>query len=96
VRSLSRWLFGSASAALISAVVLMAIGIFSLLGMQFEASWHELAHANRVSLLAGIDRVVYQAAGAIRVGRGAAQVTLLAEDDPRADLAANFAAVDHV
>ncbi|MGD0434472.1 MAG: hypothetical protein ABSA58_25610, partial [Acetobacteraceae bacterium] len=94
MRSLSRWLFGSASAALISAVVLMAIGIFSLLGMQFEASWHELAHANRVSLLAGIDRVVYQAAGAIRVGRGAAQVTLLAEDDPRADLAANFAAVD--
>jgi methyl-accepting chemotaxis protein len=44
--------------------------------------------------LAAADRVIYETTGAIRIDRGAAQTNLLAEDDPRAGLAALFAASD--
>ncbi len=87
-------LFGSASAVLISVVLVMAVGIFGLLGMQLQASWQQLVHANRLSTLAAGDRSIYQTSGAIRVGRGAIQATLLAEDDPRPALTAAFAAAD--
>ncbi len=89
-----RRLFGSASAILISIVVMMAIGLFVLLGHQFRASWQELAHANRLSELAAADGHIYKVTGAIRVSRGAAQTELLAEADPRPTLAANFATID--
>jgi len=87
-------LFGSASAILVSVVVVMAIAVFVLLGMQFEVSWQELVHADRVSLLAAADRLVYQTANPIRLGRAATQIALLNEDDPHASLAAIFADSD--
>src|ERR1700722_19900892 len=94
LRSVFRRLSGSASAVLIAVLVLMASGTVYLLGTQFQASWQELTHANRVSLLAVADRVIFQAAGAIRVGRGTGQATLMAEDDPRAAITAIFADTD--
>jgi methyl-accepting chemotaxis protein len=87
-------LFGSASAVLISVVLVMAVGIFVLLGMQFQEAWQQLSHANRLSQLAAADRIIYQMSGVIRVGRGGIQTSLLAEDDPRPGLAAAFATND--
>ncbi|HEY1936104.1 MAG TPA: methyl-accepting chemotaxis protein [Acetobacteraceae bacterium] len=94
MRSVFRLLFGSASAVLISVVVVMAIGIFSLLGMQFQASWRELVHANRLSRLAAADSIIYHVTGAIRIGRGTLQADLLAEEDPRPTLNDIFATGD--
>ena len=94
MRSVIRRLFDSASAVLVSVLVMMAIGIFGLLVWQFHASWQALDHANRVSALAAADRLVYQTAGSVRAGRGIARTMLLAEDDPRATLTSIFAAAD--
>jgi methyl-accepting chemotaxis protein len=94
LQSVFRRLSGSASAVLIAVLVVMASGTVYLLGTQFQASWQELSHANRVSLLAAADRVIFQAAGTIRVGRGTGQATLLAEDDPRPSVTAIFANMD--
>src|ERR1700733_4138714 len=94
MRAVRHLLFGSASAVLISIVIMMAIGIFVLLGMQFEGSWQQLAHADRISVLAAADRAIYETTGGIRVDRGTIQANLLAEDDPRAGIAARFATGD--
>jgi hypothetical protein len=94
MRSIFHRLFGSASAVLISVLAVMAIGIFVLLVMQFRESWQELAHANRISVLAAADRVIYEVTGAIRVGRGTTQTMLLAEDDPRAVVSRVFVSTD--
>ncbi len=77
-------LFGSASAILVAVLIVMAAAIFVLLGMQFRVSWLELDHADHVARLADADRVIYQAADALRSGRGQMQSILLAQDDPRA------------
>ena len=92
--SVFRRLFGSASAILIAVLVVMATGTFSLLGLQFHASWQDLVHADHVSVLAASDRVIYEAAEIVRVGRGQLQSALLAQDDPRSSMAATFAKTD--
>jgi hypothetical protein len=56
LRALLHRLFGSASAILILVVLVMAVGIFGLLGMQFQAAWQQLSHANHLSRLAAADR----------------------------------------
>lgn len=89
-----RRLLGSASAILIVVLIVMGTGILALLGLQFNASWGELVHANRVSLLAASDRLIYEAADIIRTGRGQVQSALLAQDDPQAAVAAIFARTD--
>jgi methyl-accepting chemotaxis protein len=94
VGSIFRRLNGSASAILIAVLIVMAIGTFSLLGLQFYASWQDLIHANRVSVLAAADRVIYEAAEIVRVSRGQVQSRLLAEDGPQASMAATFARTD--
>jgi methyl-accepting chemotaxis protein len=94
VGSLFRRLSTSASAVLITVLVVMASGTFSLLGLQFRSSWRDLTHANRVSLLAASDRVIYEAADLIRTARGQVQSTLLAQDEPRAAVSGLFASTD--
>jgi methyl-accepting chemotaxis protein len=94
LRSVLHRLFGSASAILISVVIMMAIGIFILLGMQFQASWRQLAHADRISVLAAADHQIFEVTSSIRVDRGTLQTGLLAEDDPHALLTMTFAAGD--
>ena len=92
--SIFRRLNGSASAILIAILVVMATGTFSLMGLQFCASWQDLIHANRVSVLAAADRVIYEAAEIVRVSRGQVQSRLLAEEDPQASITATFARTD--
>ena len=94
MRSVFRWLFGSASAILILVVVVLAIGIFVLLGMRFQDAWQELAHADRISRLAAADRLIYEATGAIRVGRGTFLAQLLAEENPQSAATSLFNATD--
>ncbi|MGD0432028.1 MAG: methyl-accepting chemotaxis protein [Acetobacteraceae bacterium] len=94
MRSPFQRLFGSANAILIAVLVMMGGGVFALLALQFSAAWQELSRANRFSLLATADRVIFQAADAARAGRGQVQFMVLSEDDPRASLAAIFAASD--
>ena len=94
LRSPFKRLFGSANAVLVAVLVMMGGGIFALLTLQFSAAWQELSHANRVSLLAAADRVIFQAADAARLGRGQVQSMLLSEDNPHTSLAAIFAASD--
>ena len=89
-----RRLFGSASGLLMAVMLSLALGICVLLGALFHTSWQELGHADRVARLAASDRVIYQAAEIVRVSRGQVQSTLLAEDDPRAAMAAIFAGTD--
>jgi hypothetical protein len=91
VGSVSRRLFGSASSILVTVLLVMATGMFILLGLQFHASWQDLIHSNRVLQLAAADRVIYEAAETVRVGRGQVQSVLLAQDDPQAAMAAMFA-----
>jgi methyl-accepting chemotaxis protein len=94
VESVFRRMFGSASAMLIAVLVVMATGMFGLLGLRFYASWQDLVHANRVSVLAASDRIIYEAAEIVRVGRGQVQSMLLAQDDPQTPMAAVFAKTD--
>jgi methyl-accepting chemotaxis protein len=94
LRALFHRLFGSASAVLISVMLVMAAGIFVLLGLQFQQASQQLVAANRLTQSATGDRIIFQTSGAIRVGRGTIQTALLAEDDPRPNLAAAFAAAD--
>lgn len=96
MRALLHRLFGTASAVLIAVVLVMALGIFGLLGMQLQVAWQQLAHADRLAQLAAADRIIYQTSGAIRVGRGTTQTLLLAEEDPRSAIAAVFAAGDRL
>jgi methyl-accepting chemotaxis protein len=94
VRSSIQYLFHSASALLVSVVVVLALGICGFLGLQLHASWQALLHAQRISALAASDRILYQAAQAVRSDRGQAQAALLAEDDPRATVASILANSD--
>ncbi len=94
MESVFRRMFGSASAILIVVLVATATGTFCLLGLQFYASWQDLVHANRVAVLASSDRIIYEAAEIVRVGRGQVQSTLLAQDDPQASVAAVLARTD--
>jgi hypothetical protein len=94
VGSLVQRMSASASAILIAILVVMAAGTFSLLGLQFRSSWLDLVHADRVSLLAASDRVIYETAEIVRTARGQVQSTLLAQDEPRAAVAGLFANTD--
>jgi methyl-accepting chemotaxis protein len=94
VPSAIRQLFRSASALLVSVLVVLALGICLLLGLQLHASWQAVLHAQRTASLAASDRSIYQAGSAVRSDRGLAQAALLAEDDPRATIAAAFASDD--
>jgi methyl-accepting chemotaxis protein len=94
VRSAFQRLFRSASALLMGVMLSLVLGICLLLGALFLTSWQELGHADRVARLAASDRVIYQAAEAVRVGRGQVQSTLLAENDPRAAIDAIYAGTD--
>jgi methyl-accepting chemotaxis protein len=94
VGSTLRRLLSSASAILIVVLVVMGTGTFTLLGLQFFASWGELNRADHVLRLAASDRIIYEAADIVRTGRGQVQSTLLAQDDPQASMAAIFARTD--
>ncbi len=94
MRSLFHRLYASAGALLIAVLLTMALGVFGLLGLRVHDSWQDLWHADRVARLAAANRVLFQTADAIRVGRGQLQSALLAQDDPRAAFIAIFTSTD--
>ena len=94
MRSILSRLLGSASALLISVLVVISAGAAVLLMMWFATGWTELRHADRLALLARSDRVLYEAAELTRTTRGQVQSALLAEAEPAATISRLFAATD--
>jgi hypothetical protein len=79
---------------LVSVLVVLSLGSCGLLGLQLYVSSQALRHAERTSLLAASDRSIYRATQSLRVDRGVAMLSLLAEDSPTATITKALANTD--